>query len=91
MTEQGIKSTSHVTSCQIIVEQAIRSGKTFKLVHNEVSVTHIFTLDKLLKVICIICSLWCPLSTELHLYIGVCVLLILREKPIDCYRIFSTA
>ena len=63
MTEQGIKRTSHVTSCQIIVEQAIRSGKTFKLVHNEVPVTHIFALDKLLKVICVICNLWRPLST----------------------------
>lgn len=63
MTEQDIKKTSNVANRRIIVEQAIRRIKTFKFVQNEVPITHIFSLDKAMKIICGICNLRCPLST----------------------------
>jgi hypothetical protein len=62
MTEADVARTGAVANRRIFVEQAIRRIKTFKFLQNEVSITQIHVVDDVMKIVCGLCNLRCPLS-----------------------------
>ena len=62
MTEADVNKTKRVANRRIVVEQAIRRLKTYKMLQNEVPITLVHMLDDVICIVGGLCNLKMPIN-----------------------------
>ena len=64
MTSENVKRTSEVANLRILIEQVIRRIKTFRMLKNEIPITLLPHLEKMVIVCAAITNLWQPIYKD---------------------------
>ncbi len=64
MTSENVKKTMEVANLRILIEQVIRRIKTFRILKNEIPITLVPHLEKMVIVCAAITNLWVPIYSD---------------------------